>query len=291
MRTPDTEEKEGSMLLQEIPISLLVASGALLIYALLGVIQSLRGQGRSGCLSTILMTVTLAGFVIFVVQSAIASDPLSSAARFIALAIVSLLIFVGVILWFLERRGQNATAMLYSRGVFSIGTGVILLVTYFLVPQIPNTILVIPTSTPIVAAVTNPDASNAGNNNIVPTAIAVDVTATPLPTATPTLTRTPLPSPSPTRTRRAYAPPTPTATPQDVAVLENCGATVTTNLNVRAEDTTDAEVVAIVPEGGYVNLTAKNLDGTWWKTDYNGVEGWLFSELLTLDPACSVEVN
>jgi uncharacterized protein YgiM (DUF1202 family) len=233
------------------------------------------------------MTVTLGGFVGFVLQSALSDDPVSTTAQTVALGLIGVLFLLGVVLWLLERRAQESVASMYSRGIFSVGTGFILLIAFLFVPQIPTTILPIPTSTPIAAAVNNPDNSS----NIVPTSVAVDITATPQLTATPTLTRTPLPSPSPTRTRRAYVPPTPTVTPEGLAVLDNCGATVSTNLNVRAEDSTDSDVVSIVPEGQYVNLIAKNPDSTWWQTDYEGIEGWLFADLLTLDPACLVEVE
>ena len=275
-------------MLENLPFSLTVAGVALLLFGLLSIIQSVRGQVRSGCLSTILMTVTLGGFVAFVVQSASSNDPITPLARNIALGLVGFLIFLGVALWFLERRKEDSAATLYSRGVFSIGTGVILLVAYLFVPQIPTSILPIPTSTPIVAAV---NAQGEDSANIVPTAVGVDSTETLEVTIAPTQTRMPLPSPSPTRTRRAYVPPTSTPTPEAIAVLENCGATPTTNLNLRAEDNTDSDIVEIIPEGEYIGLTAKNLDGTWWKTEHNGVEGWLFADLLVLDQACQIEAE
>lgn len=277
-------------MLQEIPVTLLVAAGALLLYALLSIIQSARGQSKSGCFSTLLMTVTLIAFLIAVIQRVNSGESLEGMTQAVALGIVGLAIGTGIVLFVLERRSDTVENM-YSRGVFSITTGVIMLVTLLFTPVIPQTIFQVPSPTPIAVAL-NTSGTGGESPNIVPTDdLSAVATNTPQATLAPTITNTPLPLPSPTRTRRAFVPPTVTPTPQQVRVDEQCGATVTTNLNVREEDDVETEVVAIIPEGTYIGLDAKNLDGTWWQTEYQGERGWVASEFLSLDSACSVELS
>jgi len=278
-------------MLQSLPTSLLVSAGAFLLFAILSIVQSLRGQKRSGCLSTILMTITLFAFLIFTIRASTGGDELATTTRSVALALIGAAIFVGIVLTLLDRRGEDETNSLYSRGILSIGTGILLLAGFYFVPQIPNTIIQVPSPTPISQAVgsTDDDTTAESEGNIVPTSVAANATATPMDTPVPTITRTPLPEPSPTRTRRAYVPPTPTATPESVQVEDLCGAVVLTNLNVRAEDTVDAEIVAIIPEQTRVALSARNEEGTWWVTEFEGETGWVAAEFLQLDPVCGID--
>ncbi len=278
-------------MLEGLPITLIISGGALFLFALLSIVQSIRGQVRTGCLSTLLIAITLFSFLAFVILEAANTDPMTGLNRNVALGIVGGLLVIGVVLWFLERRNKSAASALYSRGILGIGTALLLAVLFFLTPQIPENIIPIPTATPIAVAVNNNNTADTTGSNIVPTDVAAQATSTPLQTLAPTQIYTPLPSPSPTRTRRAYVPPTVTPTPQEIAVEDRCGATVTTNLNVRAEDNVDSEIVAIIPAGDYIPLNAKNIDGSWWQTEFQGETGWVVSDFLDLDPVCSLELN
>jgi hypothetical protein len=273
----------------DIPIALTISIVALSLYTLLGLVLVFRRQSQTGCLSIVLMTVIVGSYLAFLIGAASSDEPQSVLVTTIAYGIVGVLLGIGIIFWLIERRGENSTQPLYSRGILSVGTGVLMAVAFFFVPIIPNSILIQPTSTPIAESVLESRDDTDNQSNIVPTAVALEITDAPILTATPTITRTPLPSPSPTRTLRAYVPPTITPTPESLRVDDQCGGVVTVNLNVRQEDDVDSDIVAIVPEGSRVALIAKNTDGTWWQTEYDGERGWISRDFVELDSICLVD--
>ncbi|MEM6282666.1 MAG: SH3 domain-containing protein [Chloroflexota bacterium] len=263
----------------------IAATVFLALYALTALIQALRKDLRAGCWSHFLITVAILLFSGSFIFSTRTEEPQPLTTPISAGALISLAV-LSVITLFIERRGEQFAA-LYSRAILGLGTSVILTVSLFLTPLVPESIIQIPTSTPVsqsLLAASNSAGVAAGN--IVPTQDTA-TTATPVATAEPTLTRTPLPSPSPTRTRRAYVPPTATETPELEAVAEACDAQTTVNINVRSEPSTDAEIVAIVPEGLFIEIFGKNDDGTWWNTEFEGERGWVFGGLLQFDPVCN----
>lgn len=253
------------------------------LFILFGVIGSIRNKARVGCWSNIYLFLGGSLMIASFVLNALSDEEPANVGLLAAFIGIASLIVASLVLVVLDRSNDQYEGM-YSRGVLGAGMGAILLVAAIFIPIVPNTIIPIPSPTPIVAAVRN-------------TPVAIDVVVTGSsdttiemqPTSEPTITRTPLPSPSPTRTRRAYIPPTTTPTPIAPRVADNCGATINVNANVRSEPTTDGEVVAIVPAGRYVSVVARNTENTWWQIEFERQQGWVFGDLLSLDEVCTIE--
>lgn len=262
------------------------AAVALALFVIIGFIQAIREKTQVGCLSNFLVFIALAASIASAVLITLGNEQ-DSPVPLIILGSVVVLLVLSIIIYVLERRGEQFKR-LYSRGLLGIGVGIIIAVGFFFTLFVPSAVFPLPTATPIVAGIQESQDSTAIAGNIVPTQQA-NTTATPRATYTPTQTYTPLPPPSPTRTRRAYVPPTITLTPEEEQVSENCDARVTVNLNVRAEPTTDADIVAIIPEDTFVRIVARNDDGNWWRTEFQGEQGWVSGDFLELDPICTVE--
>ncbi|MFN8529227.1 MAG: hypothetical protein U0670_11480 [Anaerolineae bacterium] len=113
-------------------------------------------------------------------------------------------------------------------------------------------------------------------------------TETPEPSATrtPTMTRTPRPTETPYPTLERYA----TRTPTPTATLPTpCIASVDYNLRVRSSPeviNTPDNTLATVPYGSTLELYGKSADGLWWYTSYEGAQGWVMGEYMTLSAAC-----
>lgn len=112
-------------------------------------------------------------------------------------------------------------------------------------------------------------------------------TATPTPTVTPSLTptftRTPRPTETPTPTRQGFVTRTPSPSP---TLPDPCLATVDFNLNMRAEPSTDADVITVIPFGTAVSVFAASEDRTWWLVSYEGETGWVDGEFITRTASC-----
>ncbi|MEL6149576.1 MAG: SH3 domain-containing protein [Chloroflexota bacterium] len=256
------------------------------LYALTALIQAIRKDVRAGCWSHFLITVAILLLIGSFIVSTRTEDPDPLAIPIAAGAIIGLGA-VSLVTLIIERRADQFAAM-YSRALLGLGVSILLAASLFVTPILPQTVLRVPTSTPVSQSLIASSATDVSGSNIVPTQDAA-VVPTDAITMEPTITRTPLPSPSPTRTRRAYVPPTITPTPELEAVAEACDARATVNLNVRDEPTTDSEVVAIIPEGDFVRILGRNDDSTWWNTEFQGERGWIFGDLIELDPICNVE--
>lgn len=251
------------------------------LYLLMSIIQSARKNVRAGCGVHFFAFMAIVLYTVALVTLAALQEPITQAVGIAYAVGIALLIGLGVILLIWDMRSKEYKA-LYSRGLMSILLGSFLGIAYFAIPIIPQNIVVIPSPTAIADGLSR----TVNTANVVPTDV-VEVTPMPTLQVSPTITNTPLPSPSPTRTLRAYVPPTITPTPEFIAVDDSCGATVTQNLNVRAQDNVDSEVVAIIPAERYIEIFGKNLDGTWWQTEWEGNRGWVLGELLSLDLTCN----
>ena len=263
----------------------------LAIFTLVSLIQAARKDPKAGCLSTVSAVIGFSLLIASIILSSL-SDEAEGLTLPVLLGSLGVLAALSLVIYFLERRSDEFR-QLYSRGLMGLGASILLLVSTFFIPVIPQQIFPIPTATPIAQAIrtganTQADASGA---NIVPTDVSAEETPTERVTVVPTQTYTPMASPSPTRTRRAYIPPTATATLEAEVVAEECDGRVTVNLNVRAEPDTDAEIVAIVPEGRTVRILGRSEDERWWLTEFEGEDGWLFGDLLELDAICFTVVN
>jgi hypothetical protein len=134
-------------------------------------------------------------------------------------------------------------------------------------------------------------------------------TSTPRPTEPPTAT----PSPTTARTPRPTLTPIPTLTPLFAATTppteaaqtgeatsegmtaapptprpaEVCLASVNYNLRLRTEPSRDADTILVIPYATTIDLFGRNSDSTWWFTAYEGQEGWVDGEFLTLSASCA----
>lgn len=116
-----------------------------------------------------------------------------------------------------------------------------------------------------------------------PTATAT-LTPTMTLTPTPTVTRTPLATLSPTPVRERFA----TATPSPTATLPNpCQATADFNVNMRdLPSLEDTKVLQSIPFGSSFDAFGSNEEGTWWFVNYEGIQGWVSDEFITVTRAC-----
>lgn len=262
---------------------ILVGDAFVALFVLVSIIQSAQKNVKAGCFSNLLVFGAIAAFLAAFLIRAINGITLTQQDTLALLGGIGVLVVFGIVflIWDGRREGYQS---IYSRGLLSIISGILLAGSFLFVPLIPEYIVQIPTATPITDAVRE----SIAQANIVPTE-AVLPTGTQRPEATPTLTRTPLPTPTNTPTRRVYIPPTITPTLVNLPVENDCGATLTTNLNMRASDSTTADIVGIIPEGRYINILGKNADETWYFTEFEGEQGWIAGDYLRLDDVCFVE--
>ncbi|MGQ9841001.1 MAG: SH3 domain-containing protein [Anaerolineae bacterium] len=90
-------------------------------------------------------------------------------------------------------------------------------------------------------------------------AVAV-ATYTPVPTPTPQFTPTPTPSPTP----------------------EFAELTARANANVRSGPGTDYPQIGQLRAGATYRITGRDEGGNWWQFSYDGREGWVFGDLVTV---------
>lgn len=105
------------------------------------------------------------------------------------------------------------------------------------------------------------------------------------PTPAPTLTQPPSVTPTPSRTPFRYVSATPNV---ETSAVEDtgCRVSVTTGLNLRAAPSLHAEVIGTVPAGAYVSSNGATADFAWWHVFYEGQEGWIGGQYITLNTLC-----
>ena len=108
------------------------------------------------------------------------------------------------------------------------------------------------------------------------------------------------PTPEPTPTPEVVATPEPTPTPEPVAVVEQTASGVnitkvdgaysaTVDLNLRADCSTEAELLGSVPSGTVLTSTGTS-DNGWIQLSYNGTVCYAMADYLTpADPATAVQ--
>jgi len=57
------------------------------------------------------------------------------------------------------------------------------------------------------------------------------------------------------------------------------------NVNIRAEAGIEFDDIAVLPPDRTVSVIGRNPSGTWFKINYNGIEGWVTAEYTRLTPA------
>ena len=97
-------------------------------------------------------------------------------------------------------------------------------------------------------------------------------------TLTPTRIRpTPTRRPTQTPTRRPTATRRPTRTPTAV----NAYITITRNMNVRRGPGTNYAVLGYAAVGEEFDINGKNLDGDWWRIEFEGQNAWIYAPYVT----------
>lgn len=251
--------------------ALLAAAGVLFALLLVGntALQTIRRRERVGFVHTLLAFLAallpLAGLI-----AAALTGRFVRLAYALSLGAAGLLALVGLIVLAVEARRSNG--LKNSRGALALGVGLLLAAATVTVPLTAERLLVTPTPFTLLG-VTSPSPV------YTPTPAQ---TATPMLTWTPTFTRTPRPTATPTRPLFATDTPTPTQ-----AASSPCTAVVNYNLNLRAGPTTGAPVLASIPFNATLTLLGRSVDSTWWYAVYQGREGWVAGEFLTLDAGCA----
>ncbi|MFN8377996.1 MAG: SH3 domain-containing protein [Anaerolineae bacterium] len=65
-----------------------------------------------------------------------------------------------------------------------------------------------------------------------------------------------------------------------------CFAVTNYNLRLRSAPEADAETLLTIPYSEAITLTAQTSAGDWFATSYDGQEGWVAGQYLTLGPNC-----
>lgn len=259
---------------------LLVITGGVfaVLFILVGLVKAFAAQSRITFWDTLLAFLAALVTLIGLVESAMTAQP-EPLPQQIALGIAAGLGGLGLLVMLLElRREQRLKG---SRGVFAVGIGLLLAASAaVIVPRMSERILlpVLATATPIRVAALQPTATPPG-----PSATPTH-TPSPTVTPTPTLTRTPRPTATATPTRFVFL----TRTPEPTATLPNpCLARTLYNVNLRAEPSLDAAVVATISFDITVTLFGRTEDSQWWFGEYDDQAGWLKGEFLDLSASCA----
>jgi uncharacterized protein YgiM (DUF1202 family) len=107
------------------------------------------------------------------------------------------------------------------------------------------------------------------------TVSVVRATPTPEPTPTPEVTPTPEPTPTPAVTV--------TQTASGVNIEQKSATYITNNdLNLRADCSTEAELLGTIPTSTEITSTGISEDGEWLEVSYNDLTGYVKAEYTTL---------
>ncbi|MBK8027120.1 MAG: SH3 domain-containing protein [Chloroflexi bacterium] len=69
------------------------------------------------------------------------------------------------------------------------------------------------------------------------------------------------------------------------AVTGACAVTVLRNLNLRTEPSADSERLLTIPYTTVLTASEKSADN-WWRVTYDGLDGWVSGEFVTVDSTC-----
>jgi len=259
---------------------LLVLAGALfaLLFILIAIIRTFRQSTKITFVELLLAFLAALLPLAGVIEGSMSDTPAPLPLR-AGMITGAVLVIVGIVIALLELRREQKLKQ--SRGIFSIGIGVLVVLATFTVPITSRQILLsaLATVTPInVAAI-----------QITPTQIGPTHTATTTPSATytptPTMTRTPRPTGTATATLYLYV----TSTALPTATLPSpCLALTKFNVNLRAKPESDATVEVTIPFDNTISLYGHSEDLVWWYGEYQGKTGWLKAEFLSLTASCDV---
>lgn len=257
---------------------LLVFAGALfaLLFILVAVIRTLRKVTKITFVELLLVFLSVLLPLAGIIQGSMSDQPDPLPIQFGRLLGIALLP-LGILIALLELRRPDK--LNHSRGVYALGAGVLILMSTITVPLTSTQVLLpaLATVTPINVAQIQTTPTQDG-----PTATAT-LTATTTSTPTPTATRTPRPTGTATATPFVFV----TSTPPPTATLpQPCLALTRFNVNLRAAALEDAAIEATIPFDNTIALYGHSEDLVWWYGEYEGQQGWLKAEFLSLTSSC-----
>jgi hypothetical protein len=257
---------------------LLVLAGALfaLIFLLIAIIRTLSKSPKITFVELLLAFLAALLPLAGVIEGSMGDTPAPQPLR-LAMLVGIVLVVAGIVIALLELRREQKLKQ--SRGVFSVGIGVLVMLATFTVPITSRQILL-----PALATVTP---INVAALQTTPTLAGPTRTATTIPSATatptPTITRTPRPTGTATATLYVFV----TSTPLPTATLPSpCLALTKYNVNLRAQPDANATVETTIPFDNTVALYGHSEDSVWWYGEYDGKQGWMKAEFLSLTASC-----
>jgi len=257
---------------------LLVLAGALfaLFFILIAIIRTLRQSTKITFVELLLAFLAALLPLAGVIEGSMGDTPAPQPLR-MATLMGAVLVVAGLVIALLELRREQKLKQ--SRGIFSVGIGALVVLATFTVPITSRQILL-----PALATVTPIDVAAI---QITPTLAGPTHTATAVPsataTATPTMTRTPRPTGTATATLYVFV----TSTPLPTSTLPSpCLALTKFNVNLRAKPEANATVEVTIPFDNTVSLYGRSEDSVWWYGEYEGKQGWLKAEFLSLTASC-----
>ncbi len=257
---------------------LLVLAGALfaLFFILIAIIRTLRNAIKITFVELLLAFLAALLPLAGVIEGSMGDIPEPQPLR-LSILIGAVLVVVGLLVALLELRREQKLKQ--SRGIFSIGIGALVVLATFTVPITSQKILL-----PALATVTPIDVAAL---QTTPTLTGPTRTATPVPSATatrtPTMTRTPRPTGTATATLYVFVTSTPLPT---VTLPSPCLALTKFNVNLRAKPEADAAVEMTIPFDNTIALYGHSEDSVWWYGDFQGKQGWVKAEFLSLTASC-----
>lgn len=90
----------------------------------------------------------------------------------------------------------------------------------------------------------------------------------------------------------AFNIPTPPPTNTPVPVTVTPSVAVDSTINVRSGPGTNYDIIGQANQGTRYTVTSRSSDGSWYQIDFNGIVGWVFSDLVTFEgPFVAVAAN
>lgn len=287
---------------------------AAILFAVFGLIATLRQRPGVGFWTTLFALVALVGVLVALnlpasmtaanMPTPADAPPLPALPPVDQLATIAaaILLVAGVVLLVIERLRLKA-ALSQSRGVLGLGAGTLLLVGMFVGPMLADAVVPTPPASAATEAAADTDGSTSLTAFTAGAAAQVSSPPAPLPSATPrpiipTTTPPPprpvMPSPTPTNTmvplvRGTTTEETPASAGSGTGsntTAANCTGFVQNNLNLRSEASTDGDILVTIPSGTGITLTGSSDDGAWLSATYGQMHGWVSADYVLLGDSC-----
>jgi general secretion pathway protein A len=66
----------------------------------------------------------------------------------------------------------------------------------------------------------------------------------------------------------------------DAPAIQHGCITANSGLKVRSGPSVDSELIGTAPSKAYIELLELSSDGNWWKTTFQGAEGYMFARYI-----------